>query len=593
MRTRLGILGSALILCLTACTSPDPGGRQPLNTDKVTDAGPEICSLLPKQAIAHLTARAEENLTAVGDLPVGPDTDRGQCDVLVSEGESRQTVARLRIDTNQAGAVVRVNEAIQIAQERGARTPLPNPLRKGNEAAPSISLAIKCGNRPVQIGIDITGYDTRRNTVDADLADLSGVVASKYGGRLGCRSEVAPPLEEEQRGNVLMKAGNGDTDVPSGPSPGPSASIGLVEAITTAPDGTVYFVGRKYSVDVSPRSVEGDTAPWGQSLRILRIRTDGVVEVAWDPNLAPFSVNASPVPGDIPEKLRLQGRDTLGAVSALTLHKDQVWLVPTNATSKQAGGTLSRPVRIVQLNGGRAVDLRAIKAPNDADSSRIKDPAGRPIPNSIDLWNESQFSAVSFDGETPVLLDSAHARVWRVDALRDGKILDATVFPAVTQIAAGSSTAALTGGRFAVSTPQGGISVLNSRGQVPVGFPTVSAQIDGVGLSPLELGRRQLAGAGDDILVHAMTSQINAPAVVRVNSKDGTARTIQVSGYPGSRDPSSNVDTTRFARTFGTAANATRLFATGWPVSALGAVGQNILMAPFGARILYELVPRR
>jgi hypothetical protein len=68
---------------------------------------------------------------------------------------------------------------------------------------------------------------------------------------------------------------------------------------------------------------------------------------------------------------------------------------------------------------------------------------------------------------------------------------------------------------------------------------------------------------------------------------------VQVSGYPGGRDTSSDVESTRFARAFGTSANATRLFATGWPVSALGAVGQNILMAPFGTHILYELVPRR
>lgn len=593
MRTRVGILGSALILCLVGCTGPELAGRQSLNTDPVTDAGPEICSLLPKQAIAHLTARAEENLTAVGELPISPATDRGQCEVLVSEGSTRQTVAALRVDADQSGAILRINEAIQVAKERSARTPLVNPLRKGTGAAPAISLALDCGNRPVLIGIEINGYDTRRKTADKDLADLSGVVAAKYGDRLGCRAEVAPPLEEEQRGNVRMMAGNGGSEVPSRSSPGPSTSIGHVEALTTAPDGTVYFVGRRYPADINPRGADSSALPWGQTLRILHIRTDGVVEVAWDPNLAPFSINADPVSGDISEKLRLQGRDTLGTVSALAFHKDQVWLVPAATTSKQVSGTLARPVRIVQLNGGRAVDLRAIKATAEADSSRIKDPAGRPLPNAINVWNESQFSAVSFDGDTPVLLDSLHARIWRVDAHLDGKILDATVLPVSTQIAAVSSVAGLSGGRFGVSTPQGGISILDGRGRIPLGLANVSAEIDGVGLSPLELGRRQLAGAGDDLLVHAMASQVSAPAVVRIDGRTGTTRTIQVSGYPGVRDLSSDVETTRFSRAFGTSANATRLFSTGWPVSAFGAVGQNILLAPFGTRILYELIPRR
>jgi hypothetical protein len=593
VRNRVGILGSALILCLVGCTGPELAGRQPLNTDPVTGAGPEICSLLPKQAIAHMTARAEENLTAVGDLPVGPATDRAQCDVLVSEGSTRQTVAALRVDAGQSGAVLRINEAIQVARERAARTPLPNPLRKGTSAAPSISLAVNCGNRPVLIGIEITGYDSRRKTIDQDLADLSGVVAAKYGDRLGCRPEVAPPLAEEQRGNVRMMAGDGRSDVPSGSSPGPSASIGHVEALTTAPDGTVYFVGRKYPADVNPRGAESNALPWGRTLRIMHVRTDGMVDVAWDPNLAPFSINADPVAGDISEKLRLQGRDTLGTVSAIAFHKDQVWLVPAAATSKQANGTLARPVRIVQLDGGRAVDLRAIKAPIEANSSRIKDPTGKPLPNAMNVWNESQFSAVSFDGDTPVLLDSLRATIWRVDAHRDGKIVDATVFPAGTQIATGSSAAGLSGGRFAVSTPQGGVSILDSRGRVPLALPNVSAEIDGVGLSALELGRRQLAGAGDDVLVHAMASQVSAPAVVRIDGRNGNTRTVQVSGYTGARDTSSDVETTRFARTFGTSANATRLFATGWPLSALGAVGQNILVAPFGTHVLYELVPRR
>jgi hypothetical protein len=502
-------------------------------------------------------------------------------------------VAALRVDADQSGAILRINEAIQVAKERSARTPLVNPLRKGTGAAPAISLALDCGNRPVLIGIEINGYDTRRKTADKDLADLSGVVAAKYGDRLGCRAEVAPPLEEEQRGNVRMMAGNGGSEVPSRSSPGPSTSIGHVEALTTAPDGTVYFVGRRYPADINPRGADSSALPWGQTLRILHIRTDGVVEVAWDPNLAPFSINADPVSGDISEKLRLQGRDTLGTVSALAFHKDQVWLVPAATTSKQVSGTLARPVRIVQLNGGRAVDLRAIKATAEADSSRIKDPAGRPLPNAINVWNESQFSAVSFDGDTPVLLDSLHARIWRVDAHLDGKILDATVLPVSTQIAAVSSVAGLSGGRFGVSTPQGGISILDGRGRIPLGLANVSAEIDGVGLSPLELGRRQLAGAGDDLLVHAMASQVSAPAVVRIDGRTGTTRTIQVSGYPGVRDLSSDVETTRFSRAFGTSANATRLFSTGWPVSAFGAVGQNILLAPFGTRILYELIPRR
>jgi hypothetical protein len=81
--------------------------------------------------------------------------------------------------------------------------------------------------------------------------------------------------------------------------------------------------------------------------------------------------------------------------------------------------------------------------------------------------------------------------------------------------------------------------------------------------------------------------------VVRIDGRNGNTRTVQVSGYTGARDTSSDVETTRFARTFGTSANATRLFATGWPLSALGAVGQNILVAPFGTHVLYELVPRR
>ncbi|MFC0108959.1 hypothetical protein [Kibdelosporangium aridum] len=593
MRNRVGILGSALLLGLVACTGPELAGTQPLNTDPVTDVGPEVCSLLPRSAIAHMTARAEENLISVGDIAVAPNIDRGQCEVLVSENSGRRTVASLRIDADQVGAITRVTTAMQVAKERSARAPVGNPLRTGTDNKPDISLAITCGKRFVHIGIEITGYDVRRKMVDQDLADLSGIVATKYGNRLGCRAEVAPPLPEEPRGSVRMMAGNGGINVPSGPSPGPSTSIGHVEALTTAADGAVYFVGRKYASSVDPRNADENGGRWGDTLRILRIRTDGVVEVAWDPNLAPFSTNNDPVAGDISEKLRLQGSDTSGSVSAIELRKDQAWLLPPSTPSRRGNSRLSRPVRIVQLSTGRAVDLRAIKAPTEADTTRIKDQNGRPVPDGVNVWNTAQFAALTFDGDTPVLLDAAQAMVWRIDALRDGKVLDATMLPIGVEIPSGTGAAGLTGGRLAVSTQQGGLAILDSRGRVILSTPVINADVDGIGPCPLELGRRQIAAAGDDVVVHAIASQVSAPAVVRVDSQRGTAKTIQISGYPGPRDPTSEVETTRFAKSFGTAAHATSLFATGWPVSALGAVGQHVLMAPYGTRILYELVPRR
>ncbi|NRN69376.1 hypothetical protein GC106_66330 [Kibdelosporangium sp. 4NS15] len=589
MRNPVGMLGSAVVLSLVACTGPELTGRQPLNTEPVTDSGPEVCSLLPRQAIAQLTARAEGNLTSVGDITA----DSGQCEVLVSEDSVRQPVTSLRIDAGQVGMITRLNTVMEIAEERAARAPLGNPLRTGTDHSPAISLAITCGNRPVHIGIGITGYDVRRKSIDQDLADLSGIVAAKYGDRLGCRAEVAPPLPEVPRGAVRMMAGDGGPNVPSGPAPGPSTSIGHVEALTTAQDGSVYFVGRKYPTDVNPRNADEDAGRWGDTLRILRVRTDGVVEVAWDPNLAPFSTDNDPVPGDLSEKLRLQGRDTLGSVSGIVLHQDQAWLLPSHSASRPGDDRLSRPVRIVQLTGGRAVDLRAIKAPVEADTTRIKDQNGLVVPGGIDSWNTARFGALTFDGDTPVLLDVLQARVWRIDALRDGKVLEATVLRLGTEIASGAGAAGLASGRFAVSTRQSGLAILDSRGRVLLSTPVINAEIDGIGPSPLDLGRRQVAAAGDDVIVHAVASQVAAPAVVRVDGQTGTTRTIQVSGYPGPRDPASDVRTTRFARSFGTAANATTLFATGWPVSALGAVGQNVLIAPYGTRIFYELVPRR
>ncbi|MCE7007676.1 hypothetical protein LWC34_33360 [Kibdelosporangium philippinense] len=588
----MGILGSALLLGLVACTGPELAGAQPLNTDPVTDVGPEVCSLLPRTAIAHMTARAEENLISVGEIAVAPNVDRSQCEVLVSENAERQTVVSLRIDADQVGAITRINTATEVAKERAARAPLSNPVRTGTDNKPDISLAITCGKRAVHIGIEITGYDVRRKTIDQDLADLSGIVAAKYGDRTGCRAEVAPPLAEEARGSVRMMAGNGGAGVPSGRSPGPSTSIGHVEALTTAPDGSVYFVGRKYDDSVNLRNADEDGGRWGETMRIARIRPDGVVEVVWDPNLAPFSTNNDPVAGDISEKLRLQGGDTSGSVNRIVLNKDQVWLLPAGTSSRPGESRLSRPVRIVQLTGGRAVDLRAIKAPVGEDSTRVKDKNGQPVPDGVNVWNTAQFSALTFDGDTPVLLDATQARVWRIDALRDGKVLDATMLPIGAEVASGTEATGLAGGRFAVSTQQGGLAFLDSRGRMILSAPAVNAEVDGAGPCPLELGRRQIAAAGDDVVVHAIASQVSAPAVVRVDSETGVVKTIQVSGYPGPRDPASDVATTRFAKSFGTAAHATTMFSTGWPVSALGAVGQNVLMAPFGTRILYELVPR-
>jgi hypothetical protein len=588
VRKWVGICGLTLV-GLVACTTPDDDGRQ-VNNDPVTAQGPEICSLLPRQGIAHVTAHAENDLTGVGELDLGVSADRGQCEVVVPSGGGRQTVASLRVDVDQAGAVVRVNQAIQVAKERGVRAPLPNPLRTGTDTVPSISLAITCDNRPVQIRLDITGYDSRRDAVDKDMAALAGVAASKYGERAKCRPTVAAPLAEEQRGTVRILAGDGGLDLPAKPGPGPSTSIGHVEAVTSLNDGTVYMVCRKYPANTNASTADDSTSPWGQTLRILRVRSDGVVDMAWDPNLAPFSTNLDPVAGDIPEKLRLQGSDTLGAVSAIVVNGDQAWLVPA---PQQQGRTLARPVRIVQLTGGRAVDLRAIKAPAAADSTRIRDQNGRLLDDPMGTWNAARFAAVSFDGRTPVLLDNVHAQVWRVEGIQDGKILDATVFPIAAQAALDTSVAGLTGGRFATSTAQGGLSIIDSRGRVNLGIPVVSADIDGVGPGPVELGRRQLAQAGDDVLVYAMSSEISAPAVIRVDSRTGAARTLQVSGYPGLKDLANDVENTRFAKGYGTAANATGLFATSWPVSALGMVGQDILLAPFGTRVLYELTPRQ
>jgi hypothetical protein len=592
VRKRVGICGLALV-GLVSCTDAVPSGRQPLNNDPVSAQGPEICSVLPRQSVAHVTATTEDGLSSIGELALDTITDRGQCEVLASsEDAGRQTVVSLRVEVDQTGAISRVNAAIQTARERLVRAPLPNPLRTGTDTAPSVSLAITCGNRSVLIGLDLNGYDVRRKAIDEDLAALAGVVATKYGERARCKPAVAPPLPEDQRGTVRMLAGNGGLDLPVAPVPGPSTSIGHIEAVTGMDDGTAFLVARKYPADTNPRNADDGTGPWGQTLRIVRIRADGVAEVVWDPNLAPFSVNDTPVVGDISEKLRLQGRDTLGAVSAIVLNGDQAWLVPSNTRSAQDGNTLSRPVRIVQLTGGRAVDLRVFKAPSEADSTHLKDAAGRPL-DVIATWNAARFSAVTFDGPTPVLIDTAHAQTWRVEAIKDGKIVEATVFPIATQLSPGASAAGLTRARFAVSTLQGGLSIVDSRGKIILNVPGVSADIDGVGPTQLELGRRQLAAAGDDVLVHAMSSQVSAPAVVRVNSQTGAVRTILVSGYPGQRDPTSDVENTRFAKAYGTSANATRLFATGFPVAALGAIGQDLLLAPFGTRILYQFTPRR
>ncbi len=541
--------------------------------------------MLPRDAVAHLTATLPGNLSPIGDL----NTDRGQCEIVATEGESKQTVTSLRIDVDQAATIGRVNAAIQIAKERSARDPLPNPLRTGTDTAPSVSLAILCGSRQVQIGLDVTAYDSRRKAIDQDVGALASVVGTKYGERNKCTPKMAPPLPEEQRGTVRMLAGNGALELPGAAVPGPSASVGHIEAMTALDDGTVYFVARKYPFDINPRTVEDTAQPWGKTLRLVRIRADGFTEVAWDPNVAPFSTNDSPVAGDISEKQRLQGADTVGAIGTLVMNGDQAWLLP--ATASKPDGP-SRPIRLVQMNGGRTVDLRVFKTQSDVDSTHVKDSAGRPL-DPMAAFTAARFTALSFDGPTPVLMDSAHSQVWRLDTLRDGKIVDATVFPVATQLAAGSGPAGLSGGRFAASTPQGGLSIVDSRGKVVIEIRSVVADIDGVGQAPLELGRRQLAAAGDDLLVNAMSSQVSASAVVRVDTRNGAQRTLFVSGYPGPRDPGSDIDGARFANGYGTAANATRLFATGFPVAAMSAVGQDLLLSPFGTRILYQLTPRR
>ncbi|ALG12988.1 hypothetical protein AOZ06_44520 [Kibdelosporangium phytohabitans] len=588
----MGILASAGVLGLVACTGPERTGTQPLNTEPVTGQGPDICSLLPRVALAHMTAHAEENLTTVGEVPDTVNVDSLRCEVLVAEDVTRKTIATLRIDADQVAVIRRVSAATEVAAARSARAPLGNPLRTGTETAPAVSLAVTCGGRPVHIGIEITGYDDRRGKLDQDLADLSGVVAGKYGVRRGCAAEVAAPLPEQPRGTVRMVAGNGGSGVANGSGQGQSTSIGHVEALTTAPDGTVYFVARQYGPSVNPRTADDSAGRWGDTLRILRARPDNTVEVVWDPNLAPFSTNDDPVPGDLSEKLRLQGRDTTGAVSGIVLRGNQVWLLPANTSTRPVDGRLSRPVRVIQLNGGRAVDLRAIKAPLDQDTTRVTDLNGQRLADGVAAWNTAQFSALAFDGETPVLLDTTQSRVWRIESARDGKVVEATVVPLGAVIATGSPGAGLSGGRFAVSTPEGGLVILDSRGRMMVSIPAVNAEIDGVGPCSLELGRRQLAAAGDDVIVHAVADQVPAPAVVRVDTQRGISRTIQVSGYPGPVDPASGVPATRFDKSFGTSANATGLFATGWPVSALGAVGGDVLLAPYGTGIIYELVPR-
>lgn len=587
VRKLVGIYGLVL-LGLVSCTGPEQAGRQPPNNDPVTAQGPEICSLLPVQSLAHLTARSADGLSTIGDLTVG--ADKGQCEVLTNNESGRQSVASIRVDLNQPGATLRVNTAIQAAKERSARTPLANPLLTGTNTAPSIWLAITCANRKVQIGINIGDYDTHRSSLDADMTDLINVAAAKYGEKAHCKPAVAPPLSEEQRGTVRTVAGNGGLDLPTAGKSGPETSIGHVEALTTLSDGTIYLVSRKYTADTNPRSTDDNALPWGQTLRIVRVRPDGTVETAWDPNLAPFSTNNSPVPGDISEKLRLQGADTLGSVSALTVNGDQAWLIPTKSTATKPT-TLARPVRIVQLSTGRAVDLRAIKA--SADGTRARDQSGKTLADPTGAWNAARFAGVSFDGQTPVLIDPVHAQVWRIDGLADGKVTDASVFPIGTEIASGGSVAALTGGRFAASTPDGGLVILDSHGKVTLSIPTVNADIDTVGRGSVELGRRQLAAAGDDVLVYAMSAQVTAPAVIRVDTRTGLCRTLQVSGYPGPRDEVSDVEKTRFAKGYGTSASATGLFSMGFPVSALGMAGPNVLVAPYGSRILYEFVPSR
>jgi hypothetical protein len=585
VRKLVGMYVLALV-GLVSCTGPVPGGQQPPNNDPVTGQGPEICSLLPVQSLAHLTARSPDAFSTIGDLTVG--ADKGQCEVLADNQSGRQSVASVRVDLDQPGRTLRVNTTIQAAKERSARAPLANPLLTGTNTAPSVSLAITCANRSIQVELRVGDYDTRRHNPDADATALMNVVAAKYGEKARCKPVSAPPLPEEQRGTVRIVAGNGGLGLPTSGKAGPETSIGHTEALTTLPDGTIYLVSRKYAADTNPRNADDNTTPWGQTLRIVRVRPDGTVETAWDPNLAPFSTNNNPVPGDLSEKLRLQGADTLGSVSAIAVNGDQAWLIPTNSTTTKST-TLARPVRIVQLTTGRAVDLRAIKAP--VDGTRVRDQNGKALADPMGAWNAARFAGVTFDGRTPVLIDPGHDQVWRIDGLADGKVTDASVVPISAEIARGS-VAALSGGRFAASTPDGGLVILDSHGKVTLSIPTVNADIDTVGRGPVELGSRQLAAAGDDVLVYAMSTQVTAPAVIRVDTQTGGCRTLQVSGYPGPRDQASDVETTRFAKGYGTSANATGLFAMAFPASAMGMAGQNLLMAPYGTRILYEFVPR-
>src|SRR4051812_30799490 len=270
------------LLGVVSCTGPAPGGQQPLNDDPVTAQGPEICSLLPVQSLAHLTARSPDAFSTIGDLTVGADKE--QCEVLANNQSGRQSVASVRVDLDQPGRIFRVNTTIQAAKERSARTPLANPLLTGTNTAPSISLAITCANRPIQIELKVGDYDTRRHNPDADVTALMNVAAAKYGEKARCKPVAAPPLPEEQRGTVRIVAGNGGLGLPTSGKPGPETSIGHTEALTTLPDGTIYMVSRKYAADTNPRNADDNTAPWGQTLRIVRVRPDGTVETAWDPN---------------------------------------------------------------------------------------------------------------------------------------------------------------------------------------------------------------------------------------------------------------------------------------------------------------------
>src|SRR4051812_12268372 len=110
VRKLVGIYGLTL-LGLVSCTGPEQGGRQPLNNDPVTAQGPQICSLLPVRSLAHLTARSPDGLSTIGDLAVG--ADKGQCEVLATKENGRQSIASIRVDLNQPGTTLRVNTAIQ------------------------------------------------------------------------------------------------------------------------------------------------------------------------------------------------------------------------------------------------------------------------------------------------------------------------------------------------------------------------------------------------------------------------------------------------------------------------------------------------